>query len=1029
MQLTEPVDLSTKEQREPEITRDTSDANASVNNLKDEPIIAEESLPVAEDHQAVLEKETISEEPAIEKLDEAHESVSTLAPESKETDSAPDPIQNDHAMDQTGNEGTIAENPAAEEIIKPNTDISCEEVPTKEVSVPNDEPQPEAAYRNIEEPVNINEDMKEETPAETISIQPAAEKPASNDQPEPKEVSEEKKAEDAKIQDDDESKDEVGPIPGEGGSTRRVMKGEDQLFSSLVDTPGSVPGHLISVNISVEGGESLKEEKQATTEIPEPSQPGESLQTIEAPRAPQESDIQLSGEAVARIEDNSGTVNDDTRLGGEGQDTQNVSEPREIQEAFETQGKADVVEGNVHGGTASVLAHEHHLDTETSDGPRDLKEEEPKDPEPPALPIKSEIVQEQSSREPGGLDLKPSELPSSPPLDEQSEKDAASKENLLPGPSKSVEFVDTPVHAPPREISDSHIKESIPIRPLAQDVESEGMLSHSAGPESPDIVAPTTPLSEPFTVIKREAIPQKSSKRSLRPPLIHSGTQTEDDYDFISRQSPSPFESPFGFINLADSIPRSATPAVILPDLTDSNARALGRARSVKKQRRQTLKQAEETVAAAVVIYAAVRGFSPPPSPQLGSSQAEKDVAEVLEPTQEYAQKSDEVSSLSTPGVNQSVGQNDFSLPVADLDTDDEERKSTDERHHRHRHHHHHHSSRSRDSKDSGEHLHRRRESNLSVKSTRSSKRDSGFSIDSSRTGSSSSRRHRTPEEQAAHEKRKEERERRAAREAYEKEREGKGKEPEVAPSDRPSHRSSRRHSTSYSEKTRSERHPERSHSDRHSERSHSERHSERPHSERHSERPHSERHSERSQTERHSEKPRSERPVSKEGTPPLSKKFFDTKNVESVLAPNSPTRPRSNSTNVTPPVARETAKSGTSLKRSNTAKSHKESADGSRTNTTSTGKSHSKDSVDVPRNKSHRSIDESSKRRKLDTKNSTAAAEPSESKVSQTSEGHKHSRREERQKAREAEAEAKKEGETKKKPSGIRAAFKKIFS
>ncbi|KAF3058679.1 hypothetical protein GL218_05355 [Daldinia childiae] len=270
---------------------------------------------------------------------------------------------------------------------------------------------------------------------------------------------------------------------------------------------------------------------------------------------------------------------------------------------------------------------------------------------------------------------------------------------------------------------------------------------------------------------------------------------------------------------------------------------------------------------------------------------------------------------------------------------------------------------------------------------------------------------HRTPEEQAAHERRKEER--RAAREAYDKAQEEKGKDLEAPPSDRhSSHRSSRRHSISHSERSQAERRSERSQPEKYSERSQPEKYSERSFSERYSERPQPERYSERSHSERH---------PAKESASSSNKRFFDMRHGESSLASNYVPRTRSNSTNVPPPVFKEPSKSSGLLRRTNTGKS---------------SKSH-QESGEIPRPRSHRSYDHdhdhdhdennSPKRRRSEAKIS-GSLESTSSKTtppSPTKDEHRQLRQKERQKAREATEAA----EAKKKSGKIRAAFKKLFS
>ncbi|KAK6951392.1 hypothetical protein Daesc_007927 [Daldinia eschscholtzii] len=617
---------------------------------------------------------------------------------------------------------------------------------------------------------------------------------------------------------------------------------------------------------------------------------------------------------------------------------------------------------------------------------REVPVENSAEPEPIAVSTKLDQLEESII----SLPDEGSEEPSSP-----------SSPQILSEPAAALDTSVLTKDESDREIEDVHNDSD---QQTAEPPESARVITS----ESPEIIASTVPLSESFTVVKTP-IPEKSSKRTLRPPLVHSGTQTEDDLDFGSQPG-------WSFVNVADLEPRARTPGIMLPDPTDSKAKALGRAKSVRKRRRQTLRQAEEAVATAVILYAAAQELSPSSSSILGSAQIENDIGGTLEPSQEDVYAAGGVSSSSFVAGNQSVGQNDYSLPVADLSTDDEEKRSADERHHRHRRHHHHHhqhhhSSRSKDSKGSGEHLQPRNtrlESSHSMKSSsdrsipQTPKRDSGFSVESSRTNGSSSRRHRTPEEQAAHERRKEER---RAREAYERAQEGRSKDPETPPGDRhSSHRSSRRHSLS---------HPEKSHTERRSERTQPEKYSERSFSERYAERPHSERYSERSHAERY---------PAKDSASSSNKRFFDMRHGESNLASNYVPRPRSNSNNVPPPVLREPSKSGP-LKRSNTGRSTRTHAESGEIPQPSSHRSH-----DHYRDYGHDHVnDDPPKRRRSEAKPSGSVESTSSRAAppSPTKDEHRQSRQRERQRAREA-AEA---AEAKKKSGGIRAAFKKLFS
>src|SRR3569833_1255854 len=252
---------------------------------------------------------------------------------------------------------------------------------------------------------------------------------------------------------------------------------------------------------------------------------------------------------------------------------------------------------------------------------------------------------------------------------------------------------------------------------------------------------------------------------------------------------------------------RSGTPAVVLPDLNDNVAQQMSRARSVRKQRRLTIKRAEEDIAAAVVIYATADALSPPSSPPLSSTNVSLDVKHELALSGERVKR----------GRRTIEEERALRDSVADILLDDklkqssskrDEAKSSSSTRSSHR--------SSHRSRSAGQHRHHRRRaaSETSARSgsdhstPRTPKRqDSGFSATS---GHSSPRKQRTPEEQAAHDRRK------AERRAREKEQErsapppkDKGKEKELStPSSDKSksrdRRSSRRQSMSQSDRRQS---------------------------------------------------------------------------------------------------------------------------------------------------------------------------------------------------------------------------------
>ncbi|KAI1637051.1 hypothetical protein F4809DRAFT_349235 [Biscogniauxia mediterranea] len=159
--------------------------------------------------------------------------------------------------------------------------------------------------------------------------------------------------------------------------------------------------------------------------------------------------------------------------------------------------------------------------------------------------------------------------------------------------------------------------------------------------ESPELVASNTPLSEPFTVIDARPMKTKRSRHAFFPDLVHSGTQTDEDLDFASLWD----RNLQCFFDLANMEPRSTTPGIVLPDLSDSKTKTLGRARSVKKQRRQSYKRAEATIAAAVIIYAASQQLDPSKKEMLEGHQAKEDDGKELETSQEPTQEPHDISS------------------------------------------------------------------------------------------------------------------------------------------------------------------------------------------------------------------------------------------------------------------------------------------------------------------------------------------------------------------------------------------------
>ncbi|PNH44976.1 hypothetical protein VD0004_g2831 [Verticillium dahliae] len=285
--------------------------------------------------------------------------------------------------------------------------------------------------------------------------------------------------------------------------------------------------------------------------------------------------------------------------------------------------------------------------------------------------------------------------------------------------------------------------------------------------------------------------------------LCDEGTQTDDSFLNSQLRPLTP---------RLDAPSRAATPAIVLPDATEPtppispSGRQWERIR--RRERKQSIARAEEMVAAAVVLYATAEVLSPPSSPTLGSSKPNpRHNLQSIEHQMLDDPISDKDSLTRIEASASDLGkEEELQKSVADLFADvADDNKEADsshdrERRRRHRVSHHsshqssHHSSRSRpedSSKDGSSRRHshhsssshrrhrtdaerehdRQRDRERSSRSTADAdpqtpprtpqRQDSGFSAESPQTTGSARRRHRserTPEEQAAHERRKEER-------------------------------------------------------------------------------------------------------------------------------------------------------------------------------------------------------------------------------------------------------------------------------
>ncbi|POR36812.1 Uncharacterized protein TPAR_02990, partial [Tolypocladium paradoxum] len=464
---------------------------------------------------------------------------------------------------------------------------------------------------------------------------------------------------------------------------------------------------------------------------------------------------------------------------------------------------------------------------------------------------------------------------------------------------------------------------------------------HDSGPADSDLP------------VCRAASTEKATPLSTPP----SAEQTEQEPSVVQTTLALP-------MGISEIDPRAATPGIVVPDTEMVN---LHRARTLRRKQKLAVRNAEDTVAAAVVIYATVEALSPPESPSLGALHGDGKGVPSLGHDMILGANSAQSPDEFTRRRSLKGQEDDLRESVTDLFTDGRSRElgssSGDkdrEGHRRHRHSHHSstHSSRTRVEEEGKES--RRRSSRSSHSSHRHradsagsransktpprtpKRHDSGYSGDSS---GSSGKRRRTPEEQAEHERRK------AERQLKEKEperresstRDRKSKEPE-AQAER-SHRSSRRQS--------------------------------------------------------HSSHSRSEQPkpsASMDREPIIlvqpEKRFFDVKNSEGIVGPSPPTPPVVREAAIPPPVSAKEASRPDDPKRSSTTRSKHSS---------------SRQSTDQSRPKSSKSPDDTVPN---EPKSSDKARSPPEDAA-------RRARHSERRKAKEEE----------KKPGGLRGLVKRLFT
>lgn len=322
-----------------------------------------------------------------------------------------------------------------------------------------------------------------------------------------------------------------------------------------------------------------------------------------------------------------------------------------------------------------------------------------------------------------------------------------------------------------------------PERPRTADKASG---SDDAPPADLEMITPKEPLHELAIVVDHPAAVEQDQEAGLdedfkpRPSRRDSSTQTDELW-----RPKTP-------------LPRGSTLAVVLPDPDDPQARDLSQARVSRRLSRRSAHQAEEVVAAAVIIRAAADTLGDT------SSRMADAVKDLKQPGDANAPSNSRHGRRSTGDANSTLrGSSANRATGVDRTSKSDEKAPHPPRTREHRSSHGSRSSRP-STRDSAAKPHRHSSHRHRHEGDREAEQDSPQTPPkTAESGHSShrSRRERTPQEQAEHDKRKEER-----RLAREKEREklktdspaaeAKGKAVEASPSTDRSHRSSRRYSS-----------------------------------------------------------------------------------------------------------------------------------------------------------------------------------------------------------------------------------------
>lgn len=439
-----------------------------------------------------------------------------------------------------------------------------------------------------------------------------------------------------------------------------------------------------------------------------------------------------------------------------------VSQDQETAEDLSPAEQQEAVNQEPESAENSLPAEDPVLVEDDKSLPQD--EEASQEPEPPEDPLPTESSTDSKSDQ---------------------EDDGHLKDALAAGTAAAL--VATAAGVAAHETSSSNEEEAQASPGSADLVESDRprTADKSTGPD--ETAPPIAPAEDELVATE----PTPDSEPAAEAPILQDSQQEDGDFKPRASRRDSSTQTEELWRPKTPFMMRSVTPAIVLPDANDSEAKTRSRAMVSRTDSRRSIQHAEEIVAAAVIIRAAADTLG---ETSTRMTDAVKDLKqhenndETLDVKDGRRGTGDAARSLRDSSANRLTGVDRTSKPDDKSRSPRQHRSSHGSRSSRP-------STRESGSKRHSSHRHRHegdREAEQSSPQTPPRTRDTAD------TGHRS-RRERTPQEQADHEKRKEER--RLAREKAKTDSpatESKGKEVETSPSiDR---RSSRRHSSSRKE-------------------------------------------------------------------------------------------------------------------------------------------------------------------------------------------------------------------------------------